>query len=86
MLHIPIAITDPVVVICDNCHWPFSDLINTVLLITKQYIYATKCLKEELSFMVLAQKLYEMQNLERIVTLRNNRYMRFVRKWSLLIE
>ena len=55
------------VVFLNNYKGPQSDLINTVILITKQHIYATKCLKQQLISMNLTQKIHDMQNLERIV-------------------
>ena len=68
-----------------NCYTgPHADLKNLLILITKQYIYATKCLKEELNFIHLAQKIYLIQNLERIIASRNNKMFKHVRKWSTL--
>ena len=71
-------------VIMNNYKGPFADLINTCLLITKQYIYACKCLNLPLSFVNLVQKFYDMQNYERIIALRNNKMYRFNLKWSAL--
>ena len=40
-----------------------ADLIKTIILITKQYIYATKYLKKDLIFINLAQSIYDMKTL-----------------------
>ena len=56
MLQIPVTL-NMVNVICNNIKGPWADLINTVVLIAKQYIYATKCTKADLSFLSLAQEI-----------------------------
>ena len=54
-----------------------KDLINTILLITKHYIHATKCMRKRIVFIDLAQKIYNMKELERNVTRRDNRLQYF---------
>ena len=75
---------DRTTMICNNYKGPFGDLLNTLILITKHYIYATKCNKEDhtLRFLSLTQRFYEMQNIERIIALRNNKWHKYNRKWT----
>ena len=82
-LQAPLVLT-PEIVICNNYKGLYGDLINTLILITKQYIYATKCLKERLSSINLVQRFYKTQSLERIISLRNNKEAKFMAKWSVL--
>ena len=69
MLDVRIVINDRIV-LCNTYQGAYKELINTVFLITKQYIYAQKCLHNQLNIMHLMQRLYEMKNLEHIVAVR----------------
>ena len=64
------------VVILSDYKGLHADLINTLLLVTKQYISATKyekCRQPQLNFLNLAQKFYDLKNLERMIVTRENR-------------
>ena len=70
----------------NNYKGMYGDLINLLILITKQYMYASKCLKQGMSFVNLASKIYEMHTLEKIIALRENNYVKFIWKWPPLID
>ena len=70
------------VTICNHYRGQCKELINTILLITKQYMYAAKCKKEKLVFVNLAKGIYDIQKLERIIALRQNRYYKYMVKWG----
>ena len=57
----------PESVILNTYEGQCAEIINRCILATKQYIYACKCQKIELSFINLAQRFYDYQNLERLI-------------------
>ena len=61
----------------------FSDLINTIILIAKQFIYATRCLDEKLSFPALISKISQHCALEGIVAKKNKTLRKYRRKWHM---
>ena len=55
--------------------------IDTVILIRKQYIYASKCLKEVPNLAIGLSKVYEIYIAEHGITLPINKMRFFKRKW-----
>ena len=49
----------------------FPDMVNTIILITKQYIYAARCLNEHLSFSKLISKIHLYKMIEKVIANRN---------------
>ena len=44
MLKIDVKLEDPGTIICNNYNGPGKEIVNMILLVTKQYIYATRSL------------------------------------------
>ena len=56
--------------------------INTIGLITLQYIYASRCLKKFPSFAQLKSKILDVQNIEKYIAIKNNRLKKHEIKWK----
>ena len=56
-------------------------MVNTILLIVKQYIYATRCLSEQLSFSKMLQKIQMHKIMEEIIAERRNLSTKIKKKW-----
>ena len=63
----------------DSC----MNMVNTIILITKQYIYSTKCLQNTLSFRNLITKISQYKTMEEIVAKKSNKLNVHNRKWYL---
>ena len=60
----------------------FDDLVNNLTVLTKHYIYVTKCLNNELSVLTMLTSLHNMYNDEKFKATQENRLYNFVKKWS----
>ena len=81
--YIDIYDIDPYELIFNMYKGCFSQLVNTILLITKQFFYARKCLKEPLNFASLAHKISGYRNLEFISAIKNHKMWKFNQKWHI---
>ena len=70
-------------VILNNYVGQFQEFINTVLQIAKQYIYATKCLKQNLNFVELITKINEMYRDETYIAKREHKMYKNEKKWNI---
>lgn len=61
---------------------PVTPLINTLLIIAKQFIFSRRIAERELNVYVLKDKIMEYVKIERSHALRTKRYKPFVRKWK----
>ena len=61
----------------------FPKLVNTILLIVKQYIYAAKCQKRELKFTEIIGKIQEYKMLEKVNAIKNQKLEEHNAKWSI---
>ena len=73
----------PEIIVCNNITGQFNEFINTSLLIAKQYIYAMKCLKNELSFIKFVQKVHEMYLDELAYAKHYKCTFRILKKWDI---
>ena len=63
----------------------YSDLINTMILVMNQYIYAARCLKQIPSYNACMLTVYDLMKMEKIVANRQDMYTAFHNKgWKLL--
>ena len=60
---------------------PAGHVINFLCLLTKQYVYRQRCLKEAIHFPVLKEIIYQVENIEKYVAIKNNRLRKHRRKW-----
>lgn len=59
--------------------------LNTVLLIAKQYIYASKCLDKKLKVIEFTARLYQYQQAETLIALRTHKWKKYKKKWAPLL-
>ena len=57
-------------------------LINSLILILKRYIYATKCKNTELSFIGYMQYIIYIRNVEALAASMSDETKTFKKKWS----
>ena len=72
----------PELISLNNYQGQHKTLINMMIVILKQYIYATKCLNETLSFYAFVNKLSYWYEVEKTIAIRNNTYVKFLIKWK----
>ena len=58
-------------------------MINTIILIAKQYIYSAKCLQEKISFQALVCKINRYKNSKYLSAKKNKRTKEHENKWML---
>ena len=61
---------------------PNRELLETIILIAKQYIYACKCLGEKVRINVYLEKLHRMYIVNREIVLQKGKQKSFLRKWK----
>ena len=81
MLKIRFRIDERMVVLC-NYQGQHSKTINLIVLIFKQYIYATKCIGEEISFTKAMCKMQEFRKLEFIMCEKNSKLSDYYKIWG----
>ena len=74
---------DPYEIIFNKYRDSFPDLVNTILTLTKQFIYATRCLNKLLNFLQLMHKVQEHRQIEHIIARKNRNIPKFEAKWSI---
>ena len=73
-------------IIFSNYTGQFQDQINIIGIITKQYVYATKCIGEKLRFNQLIVKIREHLITEKIMYLKQGQTAKYYRKYGKLIK
>ena len=61
---------------------PKRHVANFLCLVTKQYIYAQKCLKLELNFGGLVFRFKQIENVEKYVAIKNEKLSIHQKKWG----
>ena len=59
-----------------------SLLINTLILVTKYYIYSSKCQRKQLNFNTLIARVEHYKKIEYIIALRKNKLVKHQLKWQ----
>ena len=78
--------TSPKAIIINRITEKISHVANFVCLITKQYIYAQRCLRKDLHFSVLKAHLRKIECLEKYIAIKNNKLITHNRKWGLAAQ
>ena len=78
-------ISDCSIIFCDYVG-KYAKMINVILLIFKQYIYATKCMNIQLTFMGSLARVVEYQKVEFRIANRNKKVMKHNDKWQPFIH
>ena len=58
-----------------------NSVANFICLITKQYIYAQKCLGNTLSFECWKNKVHQVENIEKYIAIKNKKSYIHEKKW-----
>ena len=61
------------------------DIVNTTFTVVKQYIYAKKCLNEDISFMGALTKIIDYRQTEGLTAFQKNKMASHYKKWKLFI-
>ena len=72
----------PVNIISNVITQPKSHVLNFICLVTKQYIYSQRCLKKMPLFNILVNIINRVRNIEKFIAIKNNRQIRYYRKWT----
>ncbi len=56
--------------------------VNTIVLITMQYIYSCRCLKAIPNFHQLKWKILDMHNIEKYIAVKNDKLPKHLKKWK----
>ena len=73
----------PDIIILNNYNSQLKQLINMYIVVTKQFIYAEKCLKEQLRFAELVERFNYWCNKEKLAITNSKPYSKFKRKWEI---
>ena len=65
---------------CDTVKKPI-DCVNTIVLITKQYLYSARCLKQIPNFDILKQKIINIHNIEKYIAVSNDKLKKHNKRW-----
>lgn len=71
-------------IIFNNVIGKDKDFINTIILITKQYIYSVKCRSKNLNMIELVVSIKSMERIEKEIARQNGQLRKHELKWSLL--
>ena len=69
------------IVILNNYTGPAQNFINICILITKQYVYMKKCVKEDLKFIQISTKIYKMYKDEEFIAKKRMKLPKHYKKW-----
>lgn len=64
------------------CNYDNDDLLNTLLLIAKQYIFYAKTIDREPNVYIFKERVMEIIRIERFSALQQGKYKKFVKKWK----
>ena len=67
-------------------YFQYQDLFNLIFIITKQYIYACRCLKTMPSIEMLISKIKEIKHIEQRIAIKNNKINQFNLKWQIISD
>ena len=79
---------DPITFNIENVLWNLiipnnpKHVKNLICLITKQYIYRQRCLQKHLTFYKLRSIIYSTRNMEKYIAIKNNKVVKFNKKWQ----
>ena len=60
---------------------PPSHVFNTILLISKHYIYSTKCLKKSLNIIECTRRIEKIRQYEHYYAMKTNNVKKHLKKW-----
>ena len=84
-MKIQVEFTYEMVTFCNNTG-ANKALINAIILIVKQNIYAARCLKIPVTFMSALMAIVEYYKVEKLIAYRKNKQQKFYRKWGTFMK
>ena len=82
---ITVVLTDERIIL-NNYQGKCSQIINTLILCLKRYIYVSKCKEESvLNFQSYMTSIFQLKRVERLIATRNNPMKIFYKKWNNVI-
>ena len=81
-----VIIVDAQIIVFNNVESTNSWLINTIILKAKQYIYATKCLRQKLDFMYFTRQIFLLYLAEKSIANTKSRITMHIKKWKMYIN
>ena len=75
---------DDILVIFNNATGKSKESINTLIIVMKQYIYSSKCLNEDLSFLSFMGKLSMWYQIDKLIASENDTQKKCEKKWKSL--
>ena len=72
-------------ILCNAYEGKCHKIINFIILSAKQYIYAMKCLRQQITVIGFTAKLFHYVMLEKSIAVRNNVLHKFETKWHRLL-
>ena len=76
----------PAIIILNNVRGLDNQLQNTIILLAKHYIYATKCMGKQLKASKFAMQLYNLYVTEKEIAWKNRRVTQCKKKWNKYIK
>lgn len=76
----------PELIILNNQKGQNAQFVNTVILIAKQYIYATKCMDKKLKVIIFTTKLMQYEQIEKLYALKSKKLRKHEKKWFPLLK
>ena len=70
-------------IISNDYRGPNKELINIIILVSKQYLYSAKCKQEKLEFPQFTAKLNYWYNIEKIMAQMSHKVKQFNKKWKI---
>ena len=67
----------------NNCSGQHAEFLNVCISIMKPYIYAKKCLRQQLSTIEFVTNLHNVYVDEKFLAFNNNRVFKFCKRWSI---
>ena len=74
---------DATMIITNQCMEENGEFIEMLILMAKQYIYACKCLNQDIKISTLMFKLHEYYITEKLIAQQNCKMYKFQRKWRI---
>lgn len=61
-------------------------IVNTMILVAKQYIYSAKCKNEIPKFIQFVPKISQIHAIEKTIALRQNKFQKYNEKWRIFLR
>ena len=73
----------PEIILFNGYKGPYPEMVNTIILIVKYYVYVQRCLKEKLNFLGVIKSIEKYKKIEEIAAKKLGKLGKHNRKWSI---